>query len=74
VFRNRFIMKSREAGRTLLARALAQNAIRSDADLDVALDLLYAPLFFRLLIGHGPLDRAFTDRLLDLALAGLRRR
>jgi len=72
VFRNRFIMKSRETGRALLHQAAEQGAIRADLDLEVALDLIYAPLYFRLLIGHGRLDRAFTDTLLELALEGLR--
>ena len=72
VFRNRFIMRSRETGRALLLEAIAEGELRSEIDLEVALDLIYAPLFFRLLIGHGPLDRAFTDALLDLALEGLR--
>jgi AcrR family transcriptional regulator len=71
VFRNRFIMRSRETGRALLQRAVAEGTVRSDADLEVALDLIYAPLYFRLLIGHGALDRAFTDALLDLVLEGL---
>ena len=72
VFRNRFIMRSRETGRALLLRAIAEGQIRAEADLEVALDLIYAPLYFRLLIGHGRLDRAFTDALLDLARDGLR--
>jgi hypothetical protein len=71
VFRNRFIMKSRDTGRALLLRAIEQGAIRADADLEVALDAIYAPLYFRLSIGHGPLDAAFTDALLDTALEGL---
>ena len=72
VFRHRFIMKSREAGRALLLQAIAEGELRPGADLEVALDMIYAPLFFRLLIGHGALDRFFTDALLDLALDGLR--
>ncbi len=46
--------------------------LRADFDIEVALDLVYAPLYFRLLIGHGPLDGAFTDGLLEMAVAGLR--
>jgi len=72
VFRNRFIMRSREAGRALLLQAIGEGELRERADLEVALDVIYAPLFFRLLIGHGRLDRDFTDALLDLALEGLR--
>ena len=72
VFRNRFILKSRETGRALLLQAIEKGAIRTDIDVEVALDLIYAPLFFRLLIGHGPLDRAFTDTLLETVLQGLK--
>lgn len=73
VFRSHFILKSREEGRTMLSLAIANRELRKDIDLDVALDLIYAPLYFRLLIGHGLLDAAFTDAVLDTAVAGLRR-
>lgn len=72
VFRNRFILRGRETGRALLAQAVAEGTVRGDVDVEVMLDLIYAPLFFRLLIGHGPLNRAFTDALLDTAMAGMR--
>jgi AcrR family transcriptional regulator len=71
VFRNRFIMRGREVGRALLLQAIEEGAIRRDANLEVALDMIYAPLFFRLLIGHGRLDGRFTDALLEAALKGL---
>jgi AcrR family transcriptional regulator len=71
VFRNHFILKSREEGRMLLSAAIAARELRKDVDIEAALDLIYAPLYFRLLIGHGPLDSAFTDSILDMALAGL---
>jgi AcrR family transcriptional regulator len=72
VFRNQFIMGRREEGRTLLARAVAARELRADINFDVTLDLLYAPLYFRLLIGHGLLDAAFTDAVLDQTLKGLK--
>lgn len=74
VFRNQFIMGRREEGRTILNRAVAAGELRANADLDVALDLIYAPLYFRLLIGHGALDGDFTDAILDTALKGLKAR
>jgi hypothetical protein len=45
--------------------------LRSDFDVEVALDMIYGPLFYRLLAGHARLDAAFTDALLDHALTGL---
>jgi AcrR family transcriptional regulator len=73
VFRNHFILKSRADGRKLLERAVAAKDLRTDLDYEVALDLIYAPLYFRLLIGHGALDAAFTDAVVKHALTGMAR-
>jgi AcrR family transcriptional regulator len=70
-FRNHFILASREEGRKILDRAVAQGELRKDIDFDTTLDLLYAPIYFRLLIGHGKLTAEFTDSLLEHALFGL---
>lgn len=74
VFRNHFILESREKGRAFLQRAVAEGALRRSIDFEATLDLLYAPLYFRLLVGHGALDAAFIDAVLDTALDGLRKR
>ena len=66
-----FIAQSRLAGRALLERAVAAGDLRAGLDLEVTLDLVYGPLYYRLLVGHAALDAAFTDALLDHALAGL---
>jgi AcrR family transcriptional regulator len=72
IFRNRFIMGRREEGRGILRAAVQARELRPDIDYEVTLDLIYAPLFFRLLIGHGPLDKAYADAILDAALKGLK--
>ena len=71
VFRTHFILARREEGRALLIKAVQQNAVRGDIDFDAALDLIYGPLFYRLLVGHQPLTAEFTDTLLALAVEGL---
>lgn len=71
VFRNHFILARREEGRALLARAIAQREIRRTIDVEVALDMIYGPLFYRLLMGHAALDARFTDAIVDHALKGL---
>lgn len=70
-FRNQVMLASREEGRVLLLRAVEEGAIRASAEIDVALDLIYGPVFYRLLIGHAPVDREFTASLLDEVLQGL---
>jgi AcrR family transcriptional regulator len=71
-FRNHFVLARREAGRELLAQAVARGEIRHDADIDVVLDMIYGALFFRLLMGHARLEPAFIKRLLNGVTQGLR--
>ncbi len=70
-FRNHFIMARRDEGRALLEKATADGTLRPDFDLEVALDMIYGPLFYRLLAGHARLDAAFIDALFDHVLSGL---
>jgi AcrR family transcriptional regulator len=73
-FRNHFVLARRAEGRALLEQAIRDGEIRGDLDTEVALDLLYGPLFFRLLMGHASLDAGFIDEVLRHALRGLSRR
>jgi AcrR family transcriptional regulator len=70
-FRNHFVLAQRTQGKDLLDRGVQTGELRPDLDIEVALDMLYGPLFFRLLMGHAKLDGAFIDRLLDQALRGM---
>jgi len=72
-FRNHFVLARRAEGRALLERAIHVGEVRRDVDIEVALDLLYGPLFFRLLMGHAALDVGFMDQVLKHALRGLKR-
>lgn len=71
-FRNHFVLARRAEGRALLERAIRDGEVRPNLDVEVALDLLYGPLFFRLLMGHAALDASFMDQVLTHALRGLK--
>jgi AcrR family transcriptional regulator len=71
VFRTHFILARREEGRAMLQKAVDQRAVRGEIDFDAALDMIYGPLFYRLLVGHKPLTGEFTDSLLAHAIEGL---
>ncbi|WP_298498094.1 TetR/AcrR family transcriptional regulator [uncultured Maritimibacter sp.] len=68
-FRNRVILSSREAGRGLIAQAVERGDIPARADLEVVLDMIYAPILYRVLAGHAPLDTGFAEALARQALA-----
>ena len=64
-FRNKVILASREAGRAILQGAIAAGEIAPPPDLEVLLDMIYGPVFYRLLVGHQPLDAALADAVIE---------
>lgn len=67
-FRNQVILSSREAGRGLIEQAAKRGKIVQPDDIEVVLDVIYGPVFYRLLVGHQPLDQTFADHLVATAL------
>ena len=41
---------------------------RADADLEVAADILTGPLFYRHLVSHMPIDRPYTEQVVNAFL------
>jgi AcrR family transcriptional regulator len=70
-FRRRFFAHRRARGAATVSKGIANGELRADLDIEDALDLLYSPLWVRLLIGHRPISPAAADRLLALAWPGL---
>ena len=57
-----------EAKKARLRSAQQAGQLAPDADLDLVLDMLYAPLFLRWLHRSGPLTAAYADSLVDATL------
>jgi AcrR family transcriptional regulator len=72
-YRRHVIQPRRGQAREIFERAIARGEIPADLDVEVALDLVYGPLYHRLLQGHAPLDDAFVQAVVDLALTGITR-
>ena len=66
------LRERRPATRVLADDASGQHVVLEAHAVDTALDAIYGALFFRLLLGHAPLDTRFVKRLLDVTLRGLR--
>lgn len=67
-FRNEFIARNRDAARLLLERCIAERLVAAPSDIDLALDLIFGSLFYRLLMGHAPITPGFVDQLLDAVI------
>jgi AcrR family transcriptional regulator len=72
--RTGWLVPRREAAAAVLERAVARGQLRPDADVPTVMDELYAPLYWRLLMGHQPLDDALADELVRNTLEGVRLR
>ena len=57
--------------RAAFARAIERGEVPADLDVEVAIDLIYGPLYHRLLHGHAPLTDRFAEDVVDMALAGI---
>jgi AcrR family transcriptional regulator len=70
-YRQRVVQPRRDHARAILARAIGRGEIPAGTRLEVAIDLLYGPLYHRLLHGHAPLDDQFVTDVVDMALSGI---
>ncbi len=69
--RTRWLEPRRAEGRKVVERALVDGELRAGTDPEVVLDALYAPLYWRLLLGHAPLHAAFARQVWSAALLGI---
>jgi AcrR family transcriptional regulator len=70
-FRERFLSQRRATVKTIWQRGVARGEFRDDVDAEVAMDMIFAPIVYRLLAGHAPLVKSLADGLVDAALRGL---
>jgi hypothetical protein len=73
-FHEHWVEPKRREARGLLRRGMELGEIRSDLDPDTILDLLYGPLYLRLLLQNAPLNSQFVDTVFDVMEAGLKPR
>jgi AcrR family transcriptional regulator len=70
-YRARFVEPRRQPARALFKRAIERGEIPADTDVELALDLLFGPIYHRLLHGHAPLTDRFMEAVVDSVLAGV---
>jgi AcrR family transcriptional regulator len=65
-WRERFYYGRRAVVREMMEEWKRQVRPAQDIDLEFLMDMIYAPIYQRLLLRHAPLDTAFADRLTAL--------
>ncbi|MBI4694701.1 MAG: TetR/AcrR family transcriptional regulator [Gammaproteobacteria bacterium] len=72
-FRSVFLRDRRAVVRGVIEKGIADGEFSPDLDLETAIDVVYGPVWYRLMVGHQPLDRAFAEALPKLSIAALKR-
>jgi AcrR family transcriptional regulator len=70
-YQRRMLDPRQHQARAILTQAIARGEIAAGTNVEVAIDLLYGPLYHRLLHGHAPLDDQFVDDVVEMVLRGI---
>ena len=69
-FRENWMLPRRKLVSDVLQDAIRQGEIRGDIDVDAAIDILYAPMYYRLQMASGPISEAFVNQVFAQAMEG----
>jgi len=71
-YRTRFFAPRRQEARQLLERGVNRGELKGNLDIGSTIDLLYGPIFYRLLITGDTLDDAFVKYVISSAFEGIK--
>jgi AcrR family transcriptional regulator len=74
IYRERVVEPRRATLAPVLERGIARGDLRPDTDLRTLHEFLVGPVFYRLFLSGGPLDRKLGPRLVDNILEGFKPR
>jgi AcrR family transcriptional regulator len=69
--RDRFLAGRWAQTEVMWERAVARGEVRADITPDVAIDVLFSPIIYRLLVRHAPIDPRAATAIADAVLGGL---
>lgn len=62
----------RKEAKRILDKGIKRGEIKENIDKDIVLDMLYAPVYFRILISKQVIDAVFIDTLLDSVMNAIK--
>ena len=70
VYRDQVVTPRRRQLKPVIERGISRGDLRPDTDVRLVHELLLGPVFYRLLLSGGPLNRKLSTSLVDAVLAG----
>lgn len=71
-YRARFFRPRRLEARGLLEKGIQRGDLENDLDIGICIDLIYGPIFYRLLVTGETLDESYVRHLVTNAFEGIR--
>ncbi|KKO53196.1 TetR/AcrR family transcriptional regulator [Paenibacillus sp. DMB20] len=71
-YRTRFFRPRRLEARSLLEKGVQRGELKKNLDIGICIDLIYGPIFYRLLVTGETLDEPYVQHLVINAFEGIR--
>jgi len=69
--REQWMSPRRAVAAEVLRQGMASGELRADLDVEATLDLVFAPVYYRLLFSHEPLDESFAEACVAQVMTGV---
>jgi len=69
--REHWLTPRRAVAAEIIRQGIRSGELRADTDVEMTLDLVFAPVYYRLLYGHAELTEAFAERSVEHVLRGI---
>ena len=73
LFRERCLKPRRDSLLAIWQRGVERGEVRREVDGELVLDLIFGPMVYRILAGHGPLDEKQATAIIDTVFRGLQK-
>ncbi|KAF6631747.1 MULTISPECIES: TetR/AcrR family transcriptional regulator [Paenibacillus] len=70
-YRTRYFHPRRLEARLLIERGIERGELKENLDIELCIDLIYGPVFYRLLVTGYPLDDSYVRQLVTNAFKGI---
>jgi AcrR family transcriptional regulator len=71
-YRSRFFRPRRLEARGLLEKGVQRGELKNNLDIGICIDLIYGPIFYRLLVTGETLNKPYVESLVKSAFEGIR--
>lgn len=71
-FRTRYIQPRRLEVRNIMNRGLQRGELEQNLDIALCTDLIYGPIFYRLLVTGDPIDKKYVEQIITHVFNGIR--